>query len=107
MKNKIFITIIIVLAVVAVAIWYFAFFSIKPEPTQTSQDNSAGTTSKKEKPPSDSKYATLKGDAFDEAYIADMLAHHEGALNGGETLNLAQFVEHKGLILLHVTCTYL
>lgn len=92
MKNKIFITIIIVLAVVAAAIWYFAVFSIKPEPTQTSQDNSAGTTSKKEKPPSDSKYATLKGDAFDEVYIADMLAHHEGALNMSE--NAGAFAAH-------------
>lgn len=68
------------------------FFSIKPEPTQTGQDNSAGTTSKKEKPPSDSKYATLKGDAFDEAYIADMLAHHEGALNMSE--NAGVFAVH-------------
>ena len=35
------------------------------------------------------------------------LAHHEGALNGGETLNLAQFVEHELLILLHIACAYL
>lgn len=84
MKNKIFITIIIVLAVVAAAIWYFAVFSIKPELAPTTQNNNTDTTAKKEKPASDSKYATLKGDAFDEAYIADMLAHHEGALNMAE-----------------------
>ena len=35
------------------------------------------------------------------------LAHDESALYGGETLNLAQFVEHKGLILLHIACAYL
>ena len=30
------------------------------------------------------------------------LAHDEGALNGCQALYLAQFVEHKLLILLHV-----
>ena len=84
MKNKIFITVIIVLAIAAAAVWYFVVFSIKPEPVQTSQNSSAGTASKKEAPQSDSKFANLKGDAFDEAYIADMLAHHEGAVNMSE-----------------------
>lgn len=92
MKNKIFITVIIVLLVIAAAIWYFAFFSIKPEPVQASQNSSAGTASKKEAPQSDSKFANLKGDAFDEAYIADMLAHHEGALNMSE--NAGAFAVH-------------
>lgn len=85
MKNKIFITVIVVLAIAAAAVWYFVVFSIKPEPVQTSQNSSAGTASKKEAPQSDSKFANLKGDAFDEAYIADMLAHHEGALNMAES----------------------
>lgn len=85
MKNKIFITVIVVLAIAAAAVWYFVVFSIKPEPVQTSQNSSAGTASKKEAPQSDSKYDNLKGDAFDEAYIADMLAHHEGALNMAES----------------------
>ena len=30
------------------------------------------------------KYATLKGDDFDESYIAEMLAHHEGAISMSE-----------------------
>lgn len=85
MKNKIFITVIVVLAIAAAAVWYFVVFSIKPEPVQTSQNSSAGTASKKEAPQSDSKFANLKGDAFDEAYIANMLAHHEGALNMAES----------------------
>lgn len=85
MKNKIFITVIVVLAIAAAAVWYFVVFSIKPEPVQTSQNSSAGTASKKEAPQSDSKFTNLKGDAFDEAYIADMLAHHEGALNMAES----------------------
>lgn len=92
MKNKIFITVIVVLAIAAAAVWYFVVFSIKPEPIQTSQNSSAGTASKKEAPQSDSKFANLKGDAFDEAYIADMLAHHEGALNMSE--NAGAFAVH-------------
>lgn len=83
MRNKIFIGVIIALAVVAAAIWYVAVFSIKPESAQTTQD-SINTTNKQEEPASSSKYATLEGDAFDEAYIADMLAHHEGAINMAE-----------------------
>lgn len=81
MKNKILIIIIIVLAVIAAAIWYFAVFSVKPESTQ---NNTTDAANKQEAPASDSKYASLKGDAFDEAYIADMLAHHEGAVNMAE-----------------------
>lgn len=30
------------------------------------------------------KYATLTGDEFDEAFIADMIAHHDGAVNMAE-----------------------
>lgn len=89
MKNKIFITVIIVLAVIAAAIWYFVVFSIKPEPTPTKQKDSTNTIARKETPVSDSKYSTLKGDDFDEAYIADMLAHHEGALNMAEQAQAA------------------
>ena len=35
------------------------------------------------------KYATLKGDDFDEAFIADMLAHHEGAISMSEMAGAA------------------
>jgi uncharacterized protein (DUF305 family) len=84
MKNKIFIIVIIVLAIVAAAIWYFAVFSVKPEPVKTSQNSNAGTTSSQEKSKSNNSYADLQGDAFDEAYIAGMLAHHEGAVNMAE-----------------------
>lgn len=37
----------------------------------------------------ESKYKNLKGDAFDEAYIADMLAHHEGAVSMAEQAQAA------------------
>ena len=83
MKNKIFIIAIIVLTIIAAAVWYFAVFSIKPASVQTTQDSST-TAKKQEKPASGNQYADLKGDAFDEAYIAGMLAHHEGAMNMAE-----------------------
>lgn len=84
-KNKLFAVIIIVLVAVAAAIWYFGVFSIKPEKTTSNTENTkssqqAVTTEKT----TDSKYATLKGDAFDEAFIADMFAHHEAAINMSE-----------------------
>lgn len=37
----------------------------------------------------DSKFQNLKGDAFDEAYIADMLAHHDGAVSMAEQAQAA------------------
>lgn len=87
-RNKIFIILITVLAVIAAAVWYFAVSSIKPESGQTTPSNNA-PAKEQEKPASNSKYATLTGDAFDEAYIADMLAHHEGALNMAEQAQAA------------------
>lgn len=84
MKNKIFITVVIVLAIAAAAVWYFVVFSVKPVPEEAMQTSNTATDEKKQKPASDNIYANLKGDAFDEAYIADMLAHHEGALNMSE-----------------------
>lgn len=84
MKNRIFITVIVVLAIAAAAVWYFVVFSVKPVPEGALQTSSTTADEKKQKPASDNIYANLKGDAFDEAYIADMLAHHEGALNMSE-----------------------
>ncbi|HJM04132.1 MAG TPA: DUF305 domain-containing protein [Candidatus Saccharimonadaceae bacterium] len=68
---------IAVLTIAAAVIWYFAFFSVKPEMTASSNTDSVSTNDEES---NSNKFATLKGDAFDEAYIADMLAHHEGAL---------------------------
>ncbi len=84
MKNKIFITVIVVLAIAAAAVWYFVVFSVKPVPEGALKTSNTTVDEKKQKPASDNIYANLKGDAFDEAYIADMLAHHEGALNMSE-----------------------
>ncbi len=85
MKNKIFITVIVVLAIAAAAVWYFVVFSVKPVPEGALETSNTTVDEKKQKPASDNKYANLKGDAFDEEYIADMLAHHEGALNMAES----------------------
>lgn len=84
MKNKIFIIVIVVLAIAAAAVWYFVVFSVKPVPEGALKTSNTTVDEKKQKPASDNMYANLKGDAFDEAYIADMLAHHEGALNMSE-----------------------
>ncbi|HRJ06214.1 MAG TPA: DUF305 domain-containing protein [Candidatus Saccharibacteria bacterium] len=81
-RNKLSILVLIVLAIVAAGVWYIGIFSIKPEKTAV-KDAEANTTATNKKAP-DNKFASLKGDAFDEAYIADMLAHHEGAVNMSE-----------------------
>lgn len=55
--------------------------------TQSSKDEPGRDSSRvpsMNQPESDNKFASLKGDAFDEAFIADMLAHHEGAVNMSE-----------------------
>ena len=79
-KNKLFAVIIIVLVAFAAAIWYFGVFSIKPEKTTFNTENTKSSQQAATTKTTDSKYATLKGDAFDEAFIADMIAHHEAAI---------------------------
>lgn len=83
-KNKVFAAIIIVLVVLAATVWYFGVFSIKPDKTSDAQN----TKTEQEMAPSqdtpNSKYATLKGDAYDEAFIADMLALYEGTSSMSE-----------------------
>ena len=44
----------------------------------------ATNTSQQTTPEPNNPYASLKDDEFDEAFIADMLAHHEGAVNMSE-----------------------
>lgn len=83
MKNKILIIVTVILTIAAAGIWYFVAFSTKPVSIETSQ-NTVSNTNSQEQPTNDNLYANLIGDAFDEAYIADMLAHHEGALNMAE-----------------------
>ncbi len=77
-KNRVFAVVIIMLVVLAAAIWYFGVFSIKPEKAANAQNTTTKPQASAESKTTDNKYATLKGDAFDEAYIADMLALLEG-----------------------------
>lgn len=83
MKKKIFIITIAILAIVTAAIWYFVVFAAKPLGPEAKQNNNTSTDNQ-EQATNDSKYATLTGDAFDEAYVTDMIAHHDGALNMAE-----------------------
>ncbi len=84
-RNKLLIGAIILLTLIGTVVWYFAFFSIKDEAkTNNTQNTVASEQSTNKQAESDNKFATLEGDAFDEAYIADMLAHHEGATNMAE-----------------------
>lgn len=83
-KNKIFTLIIILMAISAAAVWYFGVFSIKPEKTSTTANNDSVATTTQAETTLQSKYASLKGDAFDEQYLADMIAHHEAAASMSE-----------------------
>lgn len=87
--NKIILSLVIV-AVAGVATWYFVTTQQASEKSQ--QQAPASSDAAKS---DDNKFATLKGEAFDEAYIADMIAHHEGAVNMAEMANGA--AEHQEL----------
>jgi uncharacterized protein (DUF305 family) len=83
-KTKIVTAVLIVLLVVLVgSIWYFTFYSAKP-----TSDNviESATQSQAE---TQNIFESLKGEAFDEAYIADMIAHHEGAISMAEQAQAA------------------
>lgn len=80
MKNKASMLSIAVVAIL-LAGGAFALYSanrVDDEPTNSP------AAANKSRTQDDNKYASLKGDAFDEAFIADMIAHHEGAVNMAE-----------------------
>ncbi len=83
-KNKIFTIVIIVMVIVAAVVWYFGVIAIKPEKVTTADTKDTVATTAKTETPSKSKYASLKGDEFDETYIAEMIAHHEAAASMSE-----------------------
>lgn len=82
MNNKIGIIGVVGVVIFGLAGGAYALYTANQADTPSSTESS-GETAKTSKS-SDSKYANLKGDAFDEAFIADMLAHHEGAVNMAE-----------------------
>lgn len=79
-KNKYGLIVIATIAVVVIA--GVAIYAINKSNNATSENTSnpqqTSTTEAMD------KYATLKGDDFDETYIAEMLAHHEGAISMSE-----------------------
>lgn len=79
-KNKYGLIVIATIAVVVIA--GVAIYAINKSNNATSENTSnPQQTSNTE---AMDKYATLKGDDFDETYIAEMLAHHEGAISMSE-----------------------
>lgn len=83
-RNKVFTLIIVMMVIAAVAVWYFGVFSAKPEKASITQNKDTVAATVTTKTMSESKYALLKGDEFDETYIAEMIAHHEGAASMSE-----------------------
>lgn len=94
-KTKLIALITGVLAVVGIGSWYV----VTDRQTVEKNNQQANNTEVVEvTETSNSKFATLTGEAFDEAYIADMLAHHEGAINMSEMVGAA--TERQALIKL-------
>lgn len=67
------------LAIAGGAIWYFVAAK-----QATDKAEQQATTASETATADDNKFANLTGEAYDEAYIADMIAHHEGAVNMAE-----------------------
>jgi uncharacterized protein (DUF305 family) len=88
MKRNIIIGIIVVVLAAGGIAWYL--ITEKQMREQVQQETSKNTSSEaSSQPKDDNKFATLKGEEFDKAYVADMLAHHEGAVNMSEMAGAA------------------
>lgn len=81
-KNKY--TIIVIATILAVAVAGIAIYAISRSNTVEKQSSNPNSTTESSTAEDTNKYATLKGDDFDETYIAEMLAHHEGAISMSE-----------------------
>lgn len=64
---------------------YFATSSNTTPPT--SQHDMSKMDSSNNESATYKKYAALKGEAYDKAFLADMIVHHDGALNMAEMAN--------------------
>lgn len=78
--------IITLLAIVGVGT-YFMVRSAVPVNDMTGMDHSKTPMSSSSESATYKKYAALKGEEFDKAYLADMVVHHEGAMNMAEMAN--------------------
>lgn len=86
-KNKY--TIIVIATIVAVIITGIAVYAISRNNINEKQPSNSQSTTEDVTAEDTNKFATLTGEAYDEAFIADMLAHHEGALNMAESAGAA------------------
>lgn len=86
-KNKY--TIIVIATIVAVIITGIAVYAISRNNINEKQPSNSQSTTEDVTAEDTNKFATLTGEAYDEAFIADMLAHHEGALNMAEIAGAA------------------
>ncbi|MBM3209733.1 DUF305 domain-containing protein [Candidatus Saccharibacteria bacterium] len=97
MKRNQVIIIIVGFIIIAGVAWILVANSQTNDSVEQ-QSSSATPDEQEAKPVDDNKFATLTGSAFDEAYIADMMAHHEGAVNMGEqALSASERPEVKAL----------
>jgi len=83
-KNKYGIVVIATILVIAIA--GISVYAINKSNNAMENEMSEKTSNSQQPSSNESidKYATLKGDDFDESYIAEMLAHHEGAISMSE-----------------------
>lgn len=81
-KNKYGLIVIVTIAIVVIAgIKRFMLAINKSSNTMNNAMSEDASNSQESSSNKDvDKYASLKGDDFDEMYIAEMLAHHEGAI---------------------------
>ena len=81
-KNKY--TILVITTIIAIAVAGIAVYAVAKNNAINNRLSNSQLMAEDDTTQGANKYATLKGNAFDEAYIADMLAHHEGAINMSE-----------------------
>ncbi|MFZ1301291.1 MAG: DUF305 domain-containing protein [Candidatus Microsaccharimonas sp.] len=86
-KNKY--TIIVIATIVAVIITGIAVYAVNRNNINDKQSSNSQSTTDDVTAEDTNKFATLTGEAYDEAFIADMLAHHEGALSMAEIAGAA------------------
>ena len=84
---KIILIVFAALLFVGVGTWYFITDKQTKEKNQQQTNTASEVTTDSTAVADDNKFAKLTGEAYDEAYIADMLAHHEGALNMSEMVS--------------------
>lgn len=81
MKRKNILYITLAILVLGVGAWYIVTDIQKQKANQQSASEFEKLDENKS---SDNRFATLQGEAYDEAYVANMIMHHEGAVQMAE-----------------------